>query len=61
MDLLNKYEKKLPKTWEEMLNIGNEILKEERANGNNELIGYNGFIPGKNIYTLYYLYYYLII
>ncbi|KAL6625309.1 periplasmic binding protein-like II, partial [Neocallimastix sp. 'constans'] len=45
MDLLNKYEKKLPKTWEEMLNIGNEILKEERANGNNELIGYNGFIP----------------
>ncbi|ORY09801.1 hypothetical protein LY90DRAFT_678073 [Neocallimastix californiae] len=25
--------------------IGNEILKEERANGNNELIGYNGFIP----------------
>jgi len=43
--LLEEYGKILPKTWDEMLNIGEKILNEERKKGNNDLIGYNGFIP----------------
>eukprot|EP00833_Pecoramyces_ruminatium_P010649 jgi/Orpsp1_1/1184681/evm.model.c7180000090536.1 len=40
--LLQKYNKTVPKTWNELLETGKEILEKERALNNTELIGYNG-------------------
>jgi len=40
--LLQKYNKEIPKTWQQLHDIGKEILDKERAEGNTELIGYNG-------------------
>ncbi|ORX82994.1 periplasmic binding protein-like II [Anaeromyces robustus] len=42
--LLKKYEKELPKTWDDLLDIGKYILKMEKNNENN-LVGYNGLFP----------------
>ncbi|ORY37872.1 hypothetical protein LY90DRAFT_52773 [Neocallimastix californiae] len=42
IDLLNKYGKEIPKTWDELISTGNFILENERKNGNEDLIGYNG-------------------
>ncbi|ORX58372.1 hypothetical protein BCR36DRAFT_111115 [Piromyces finnis] len=41
-ELLKKYNKRVPKTWKELLDTGKEILEKERALNNIELIGYNG-------------------
>jgi len=49
MDLLNKYEKEIPKTWDELINTGKFILENERKNGNEDLIGYNGLFAGKRL------------
>ena len=49
MDLLNKHNQKVPKTWDELLEIGKYILPKEKEKGNNDLIGYNGFVTGKYI------------
>ncbi|ORX78623.1 alpha/beta-hydrolase [Anaeromyces robustus] len=43
-DLLNKYNKEIPKTWDELITTSKEILEKERALNNTELIGYNGFM-----------------
>jgi len=43
--LLNKYEKEIPKTWDELIETGKFILENERKNGNIDLIGYNGLFP----------------
>jgi len=43
---LEKYNKKIPKTWDELLETANYILNEEKKMNNTELIGYNGFFSG---------------
>ncbi|OUM59892.1 hypothetical protein PIROE2DRAFT_63470, partial [Piromyces sp. E2] len=40
--LLKKYNKRVPKTWNELLETAKEILEKERALNNTDLIGYNG-------------------
>eukprot|EP00833_Pecoramyces_ruminatium_P004175 jgi/Orpsp1_1/1178207/evm.model.c7180000064420.1 len=45
--LLDKYHKEIPKTWEELIITGKEILEKEKALNNTELIGYNGLLFGK--------------
>jgi len=40
--LLKKYNKEIPKTWQQLYEAGKEILEKERAEGNTDLIGYNG-------------------
>jgi len=39
---LEKYNKPIPKTWDEMVDIGKFILNEERKENNTDLSGYNG-------------------
>jgi len=41
---LKKYNKEVPKTWQQLLDTGKEILTKERALNNTELIGYNGLL-----------------
>jgi len=48
--LLDKYELKSPKTWNELLNIGKYILEEEKKKNNTKLIGYNGLFDGNISY-----------
>jgi len=45
-ELFQKYELEYPKTWDELIEKGKFILDNERAKGNNELIGYNGLVSG---------------
>jgi len=41
--LLNKYDKKVPKTWDELIDTARYILKKEKEeNPDVDLIGYNG-------------------
>ncbi|ORX79252.1 periplasmic binding protein-like II [Anaeromyces robustus] len=40
--LLSKYNKEVPKTWEDLLETAKYILNEERKLNNTDLIGYNG-------------------
>jgi len=47
MDLLNKYEKDIPKTWDELIKTGKFILENERKNGNEDLLGYNKIFENK--------------
>ncbi|ORX80266.1 hypothetical protein BCR32DRAFT_268953 [Anaeromyces robustus] len=42
---LNKYNRTVPKTWDELLDTGKYILEKEREEGNTDLIGYNGQFP----------------
>ena len=47
--LLNKYNQKVPKTWNELYDTGKYIMEKENNNNNNNninLIIYNGFFPG---------------
>jgi len=37
----------IPKTWDELIDIGKFIYIKEKEAGNEDLIGYNGLIPGK--------------
>jgi len=46
-ELLNKYEKRVPKTWDELIDTSLMILKEEEKRGNTELSTYNGLFGGK--------------
>jgi len=46
-ELLDKYHKRVPKTWEELLETGKEIIKREREENNTEIVGYNGYMFGK--------------
>jgi len=43
---LDKYNKRIPKTWDEMISTGMYILEKERENNNTEIVGYNGYFPG---------------
>jgi len=48
--LLNKYNKTIPKTWNELLETGKYILRKEKELNNTNLIGYNGLFGGIYIY-----------
>ena len=44
---LNKYGKKVPTTWDELLDTAEYILKSERENYNNtSILGFNGLFTG---------------
>jgi len=49
INLLNKYDKKVPKTWDQMLETAKYILNEEYKAGKKGLVGYNGYFPSKYI------------
>eukprot|EP00833_Pecoramyces_ruminatium_P014675 jgi/Orpsp1_1/1188707/evm.model.d7180000066608.1 len=42
MELLNKYNKNIPKTWDKLLEIGKYILEEENKKNNTDILIYNG-------------------
>eukprot|EP00833_Pecoramyces_ruminatium_P014807 jgi/Orpsp1_1/1188839/evm.model.d7180000067636.1 len=44
IELLNEYNKDYPHTWDELINIGKEILEKEKEKGN-DIIAYNGLFP----------------
>jgi len=47
---LDKYKKPIPKTWDELIETGEYILKREREEYNNvDLVGYNGLFPSNYI------------
>jgi len=43
-ELLNKYNKSVPKTWDELIDTCKYIMEREK---DSELICYNGFFDGK--------------
>ncbi|ORX50293.1 hypothetical protein BCR36DRAFT_224354, partial [Piromyces finnis] len=43
-ELLNKYNKKLPLTWEALINTAQDIIKNEK-DANDNIIGYAGLMP----------------
>jgi len=45
VELLNKYNKTIPKTWDELLQTGKYILEHER--NNTDFLVYNGAFIGK--------------
>ncbi|OUM68879.1 hypothetical protein PIROE2DRAFT_3409 [Piromyces sp. E2] len=58
-ELLTKYNKPLPKTWDELLETGKYILMKERENGNTDLKGFcNLFKPGEDTMVSFYEYMY---
>jgi len=46
MKYLNKYNKKIPKTWNELLETGKYILKQENKLNNTNILIYNGGFVG---------------
>jgi len=49
---LNKYNKKVPETWDELLETSKYILKQEREQYNNyDLVGYNGLFDKTDVGT----------
>jgi len=46
---LKKYNKKVPTTWDNLLETGQYIIEQERINNNKyDLYGYNGLFPDGN-------------
>ncbi|OUM61738.1 hypothetical protein PIROE2DRAFT_12195, partial [Piromyces sp. E2] len=50
-NLLKKYNKKIPKTWNELVETAKYILKEETKHNNTELMAYNGLFTNTEIGT----------
>ncbi len=46
IELLNKYNKTIPETWDELIETTEYILDREKQLNNTDLIGYNGLING---------------
>ncbi|ORX84845.1 hypothetical protein BCR32DRAFT_266083 [Anaeromyces robustus] len=42
--LLDKYNKRIPKTWDELIETSKEIIEKEKKLNNTGLVGYNGFM-----------------
>jgi len=42
---LDKYNKKPPKTWDELIETAKYILEEEKKIGHDDIFGYNGLFP----------------
>eukprot|EP00833_Pecoramyces_ruminatium_P010810 jgi/Orpsp1_1/1184842/evm.model.c7180000091215.1 len=53
--LLNKYHKEIPKTWDQLISTGKEILEKEKLLNNTDIIGYNGLFsePEEGICSIY--------
>jgi len=47
MNLLSKYEKPIPKTWNELIETSQYIMKKEKEFNNTRLIAYNGLFNSK--------------
>jgi len=45
INYLNKYQRTVPKTWDQLLATAKYILNEEKKLGNEKLVGYNGYFP----------------
>jgi len=43
---LNKYNKEIPKTWDELLETGKYILKQEKIKNNTNIVIFNGLFAG---------------
>jgi len=50
MELLYKYSKRIPKTWDKLLYTAKYILEKEN---NDKLKGYNGFFVGKYVISFF--------
>jgi len=44
---LERYNKEVPKTWDELFETGKYILEQERQKNNN-LVGYNGYFTSNS-------------
>jgi len=44
--LLKTYNKRIPKTWDELIETSKYILQEERKKNNTDLVAYNGLMNG---------------
>jgi len=53
MELLNKYQKEIPKTWDDLIETGLYIYNEELKNNNNDLMIYSGLINSKYKVLIY--------
>jgi len=49
MEILERYNKTIPKTWKELLDTGKYILEKEKERGNPDILIYNGAFTGKYI------------
>jgi len=47
--LLAKYDKPIPKTWEELYTTANYIVGEEKKANNTNLLGFTGLFGSNNI------------
>jgi len=43
-ELLSRYGKRVPLTWDELIETGKEIIKKEKELNNREIVGYNGYM-----------------
>jgi len=46
-EYLDKYNKELPKTWDDLIETGQYILNEEKKLNNTDFVPYNGLFSGK--------------
>eukprot|EP00833_Pecoramyces_ruminatium_P009874 jgi/Orpsp1_1/1183906/evm.model.c7180000087172.2 len=46
-DYLNKYEQKIPKTWDEFIEVGSYVLNEEKKLNHTDFIAYNGYFADR--------------
>jgi len=53
-DLLNKYGKDVPTTWDELYNTAKEIIDKENPLRDKPLIGYNGLLYGKIFFFFFF-------
>jgi len=49
MKYLNKYNKDVPKTWDELIETSKYIMNEEKKINNTNLLGYNGGFNGNDL------------
>jgi len=52
---LKKYNEDIPTTWDKLLEVGENIVKQERNNNNNmNFYGYNGLFPTSNFFFFFF-------
>jgi len=54
--LLNIYNKRIPKLWDELIETSKYILRKEKEKGSN-IIGYNGLFTGILLYQIKFIIY----
>jgi len=52
--LLNAYNKKIPETWDELIDTAKYIVEEERKHNNTNIVAYNGLFTELNSFSSYY-------